>query len=334
MDHFENRPFKILIVDDIPKNIQLAATIFQNEGYQMAFAQNGAAALSLARSHEFDLILLDIMMPDMDGFEVCEKLKSDPVTRDIPVIFITAKNDTDSIVRGLKTGGADYVTKPFRGAELLARARTHLELNYSRRELIHINKQLNKENEQRRKAEDELKRSEEKYRDQAVHDNLTELYNTRFLYQVLPSLISESESNSTPFSLIFMDIDNFKNVVDTYGHLNGSLALQEVAATIRDTLENPAFAVAYGGDEFVTVLPGFDKDKAVQKAEEIRERMSKTVYLSCKGHHVSLKASFGVSTCPDDAVDMTQLLTFADRAMFDIKERGKDAVGDHGEKQE
>ena len=127
-----------------------------------------------------------------------------------------------------------------------------------------------------------------------------------------------------------MDIDNFKRVVDTYGHLNGSMALQEVAATIANTLKDPAFAVAYGGDEFVAVLPGFDKDRALKKAEEIRTQMNNTVYLARKGYSVNLRASFGVSTCPDDAVDMTQLLSFADRAMFDIKERGKNAVGDHG----
>ncbi|HUT71687.1 MAG TPA: sensor domain-containing diguanylate cyclase [Desulfatiglandales bacterium] len=161
---------------------------------------------------------------------------------------------------------------------------------------------------------------------QAIHDNLTGLYNTRYLYTALADLIRASEVSRDSFSLIFMDIDNFKRVVDTYGHLKGSQALQEVAKTIRESLAEPALAVAYGGDEFVAVLPGYQKSRAIQKAEEIRLRMSQTVYLGEYGHNVSLRASFGLATYPDDATDLTSILALADRAMFDVKERGKDTI--------
>lgn len=124
--------FKILIVDDISKNIQMIANILKAEGYQMAFAQNGQSALEHAESVSFDLILLDIMMPGMDGYEICVKLKKDIRTRDIPVIFLTARTDTESILKGFETGAVDYVTKPFNSAELLARVRTHLELKRAR----------------------------------------------------------------------------------------------------------------------------------------------------------------------------------------------------------
>ncbi|MCP4345005.1 MAG: hybrid sensor histidine kinase/response regulator [Desulfobacterales bacterium] len=131
--------FKVLIVDDVPKNIQVAANILQEQGYQMAFAQNGKTALSLVQSNKFDLILLDIMMPGMDGFEVCEQLKKDPATSNIPIIFLTAKTDTESIVKGFESGAMDYVTKPFNGSELLLRVKTHLELNHTKEKLREAN---------------------------------------------------------------------------------------------------------------------------------------------------------------------------------------------------
>jgi diguanylate cyclase (GGDEF)-like protein len=160
----------------------------------------------------------------------------------------------------------------------------------------------------------------------AIHDDLTGLYNTRHLYKVLGSLVRNAGETKGSFSLIFMDIDHFKRVVDTYGHLKGSQAIQEVARTIRECLVAPAFGVAYGGDEFVTVLQGFDKAKALKKAEEIRSRMKQTVYLANHGHQVSLSASFGIATFPEDASDVTGLLALADRAMFDVKETGKGAI--------
>ena len=177
-----------------------------------------------------------------------------------------------------------------------------------------------------KRTEEALKKSEEKFRRQAIHDNLTGLYNTRYLYKALSELISECSDTGLPFSLIFMDIDDFKNVVDTYGHLSASQALQELAATIRSTLHEPAYGVAYGGDEFVVVLPGFSKLQAFDMAERIRSRMKETVYLSKIGAHVKLQASFGVSSFPDDATSLSELLSLADEAMFSVKERGKDSV--------
>lgn len=183
------------------------------------------------------------------------------------------------------------------------------------------------DNTAKKLAEEELRKSEENFRRLSIHDNLTGLFNTRHMYKALADLIAESEASGLPFSLIFMDMDNFKIVVDTYGHLNGSRALQEAAATVQSTLIEPAFGVAYGGDEFVVVLPGFDKAGALKKAEEIRARMRETIYLAEQGYKVHLSASFGVATFPEDAADRDALLALADKAMFAIKKRGKNAVG-------
>lgn len=328
MNNEKDHRYRILIVDDVPKNIQVAASILREEGYQMAFAPNGETALSQTRKIRFDLILLDIMMPEMDGYEVCGQIRQNSINQDVPIIFLSAKNDSESIIKGFEQGAMDYVAKPFNGAELLARVKTHLELFRSRKELKRTNEQLQTEINERIKAEEELKRSREEYYQLSIHDNLTGLYNTRYMYKFIEQLTSESAANNTPYSLIFMDIDNFKNVVDTHGHLNGSQALAEFAKTIILTISPPSFGVAYGGDEFVTVLPGFSKEDAMRKAEEIRTRMIETIYLPGVGDGVSLSASFGVATYPDDAENIIHMLASADQAMFHIKSTGKNAVGD------
>jgi len=308
----ERKKNQILIVDDVPLNMRIVSNFLHDEGYNLDFANNGKEAIQKINEKHYDLILLDIRMPEMDGFEVCRIAKRNNKTKFIPIIFLTADVDTESLLTAFEVGAVDYVTKPFNGVELLARVKTHLELSKYREELKKKNKQLRK--------------NEEKYRYLAIHDDLTKLYNTRYLYEKLQELITQSKASNRPFSLIFMDIDNFKHVVDTYGHLNGSQAIHEVAKTIKSCLNNPCFGVAYGGDEFVVVLPGYNKDKSIQKADEIRCKMRETKYLSDKGFLISLTASFGISTYPDNGTDMIKLLGQADKAMFDVKEKGKDAI--------
>ena len=142
---------KVLIVDDTPKNIQLAATLLQNEGYEIHYAMDGFKALEILRHNLVDLILLDVMMPEMDGFEVCKKLKAEPAMANIPVIFLTAKSDVDGIKKGFELGAVDYITKPFYSDELLARVRTHLALKSANEELhqknLHLEKLNNEKNE-------------------------------------------------------------------------------------------------------------------------------------------------------------------------------------------
>jgi diguanylate cyclase (GGDEF)-like protein len=172
----------------------------------------------------------------------------------------------------------------------------------------------------------ELKKSEKKFREQAIHDNLTGLYNTRYLYKALSELIDRSAFSNQPFSLIFMDIDNFKQIVDTHGHLNASKALQEIAETLKTTLHDPSYGVAYGGDEFVLVLPGLNKEQGIEMAKKIRTRIKDSVYLQEENLQVRVSASLGVSTFPHDADTLTELLALADQAMFSVKEKGKDSI--------
>ena len=165
-----------------------------------------------------------------------------------------------------------------------------------------------------------------KMQEMAVRDNLTGLYNQRYLYQALKRYTTTFKESRKPLSLIFLDLDDFKEVVDRLGHLNGSRAIQEVGQRIQHILKEPAFGVAYGGDEFVIVLPGCGREKATLAADRIRSLMKAETFLSKWGHQVSITASFGVATYPDDAEDGTELLAFADQAMFRAKTTGKDKI--------
>jgi diguanylate cyclase (GGDEF)-like protein len=179
----------------------------------------------------------------------------------------------------------------------------------------------------RKQAEDAVRASAENFQFLAIHDSLTGLYNTRYLYEALERLVEESRGRRSRLSVLFMDLDRFKRVVDRHGHLNGSRVIQEVASTLRGALPEGAFAVAYAGDEFVVVLPGFGKDAAVATAETIRTRVAHTLYLAAAGHTVSLTMSLGVATFPEDAHDVEGLLAAADRALFAVKDAGRNAVG-------
>jgi diguanylate cyclase (GGDEF)-like protein/PAS domain S-box-containing protein len=182
----------------------------------------------------------------------------------------------------------------------------------------------------RKRADDALRASEERFRELAVHDNLTGLYNTRHLYAALGQLIVASAAAGTTFSVLFIDLDHFKRVVDARGHLNGSRAIQEVATTIRSRLDPPAWAVAYAGDEFVVVLPGLAREAALEKAGDIRATMAKTAYLAGSGRPLRLAASFGIATYPDDARDLEGLLALGDQALFSVKRSARGGIAAAG----
>ncbi len=165
-----------------------------------------------------------------------------------------------------------------------------------------------------------------KLRDMTIRDSLTGLYNQRYFYRSLTMLVKNCNAEEGCFSLIFMDIDDFKTVVDTQGHLNGSRTLREIAQNIQGCLKDSSFAVAYGGDEFVVVLPDTDRFHAAETAREIRDSIKTTTFLTRWGRNVQVTASFGVATFPDNARNIEELLALADQAMFRVKNTGKDRV--------
>ena len=178
----------------------------------------------------------------------------------------------------------------------------------------------------RKRAEDALRTSEERFRELAVRDDLTGLYNTRYLYQELEALLKSCGAAGAALSILFLDLDRFKRLVDSRGHLNGSRAIQEVAASIQSCLDPPAWAVAYAGDEFVVVLPGLGRSAALDKARQIQACIRDTHYLVSTGEVARLAASFGVATYPDDATELSALLALGDQALFSVKEGGRDGI--------
>ncbi len=259
----------ILIVDDVPVNVQILAEILSRI-YRIKVASNGLDALKIAEREPPDLILLDVMMPGMDGFEVCRQLKGNAVTSKIPVIFVTARHAESDEEHGLNLGAVDYITKPFVIPIAKARIRNH----------IHIKQQA------------DLLES------LALIDALTHIPNRRRFDEVLASEWKRAVRDKTPLSLVMIDIDHFKHYNDKYGHGAGDICLQRVATEIFRSLVRPADLVArYGGDEFVVILPGTNQQGALLVAERLRDRIEKMVLPQT--HPVSesvVTISLGVAT--------------------------------------
>ena len=293
--------FSITIAEDAEINIEILLDILGGD-YNVRITRDGEEALRSIKNDPPDLVLLDIIMPKMDGIAVCKELKKSPVTKDIPIIFITSKTDNASILEGFAAGAVDYILKPFNRAELLARVKTHLELCHARRKLEYL----------------------------VIHDDLTGLYNTRYLYKALSRYILHHNANGSCLSVLFMDIDNFKHVVDTYGHLNGSNAIREVAQMIIASIPKRAFGVAYGGDEYVVVLPDHAKEEAIKVAQKIQAGMHQNRFLKREGCNISLTTSCGIATYPEDGVEVKTLLAAADKTLFKIKETNRGAIGTAG----
>lgn len=293
----------ILVVDDNPVITKILVELLSRANYSVTAVDDGDKALASLNALTIDLILLDIDMPEQSGLEVCRTIKADSSTKDIPVIFVTSLSDRGDIVKGFEAGGQDYIVKPFIPTELLARVKVQLNL---------------------RKVQEELRESVIRYRNLSIIDDLTGLYNTRYLYQTLQEQLEDD--TSAPLSVVFIDIDKFKAVVDTHGHLNGSSTIAELAEIIMQQLPEKCYGVCYGGDEFVLVLPNHDREKGRQFAEQIRKSIEQTSFLSFCDLHIHITISSGIATYPDDAQSMEELLGNADHALFAAKDLGRNNV--------
>ena len=236
---------KLLVVDDLTVNIEVMRQIFATD-FQLVSATSGAQALALCKDNPPDLVLLDIVMPEMDGFEVCKRLKADPATRNIPIIFVTAHTDSAQETRGLEAGAVDFISKPVNPAVVRARVKTHLMLKFQSdlmRKLVFL-------------------------------DGLTGVYNRRYFDQQLTMEMARAVRNHSPLALIMLDVDFFKVYNDRYGHLAGDDCLREIASTLQEGLRRPADLVArYGGEEFGCILPETHFEDAMVIAAELESRV-------------------------------------------------------------
>lgn len=240
---------KVLVVDDTPANLDILQKYLEREGYNVAVAPNGELALKIAPKFLPDLVLLDVMMPGINGFETCRRLRADPATKDIPVIFITAKMENEDILEGFAVGGVDYITKPFRREEMLARVRAHLHI-----------RQLLREKEDLIAELDSAART----------DPLTQLANRRHMMELLEYENTRMERHKAPCCLILCDIDHFKKINDSYGHDAGDAVLVHLAQALRNGLRKQDSVCRWGGEEFLVLLPETELSGGILLAEKLR----------------------------------------------------------------
>ncbi len=296
---------RILIVDDAMENIQILHQALQDE-HDVLFAMNGAKALHIAQHQLPDLILLDAVMPDMDGYAVCAALRNSAVTRDIPIIFVTALKNPEDETRALDAGAADFITKPVNAAVVRARVRTQLT----------------------------VKRQSDALRELTLTDGLTGVSNRRAFDEKLQGEWRRCARAQVPMALIMLDIDHFKRFNDHYGHQAGDACLRQVGAAIRRAAMRPQDMVArYGGEEFAILLPQEDLAGAEAVARKVLDEIAAlgiTHERSSSGPVVTI--SMGVaSVTPTEAFDPGKLIKTADALLYDAKAGGRNRYCTGGE---
>ena len=291
----------VLIVDDVPGDIAILVEVLSAE-YKVVVATNGKEALDIAGSKvPPDLVLLDIIMPEMDGYEVCRRLKDDEQTQNIPVIFITAEVEEEDETRGFELGAADYIVKPFSVPIVSARVKTHLIL---------------------KEKTDSLERL-------ATIDALTKIPNRRSYDSFIKQEWNRAKRTKTPLSLVFVDVDYFKPFNDNYDHAAGDECLAKVARALESSLHRATdFVARYGGDEFVAVLTDTDIEPARAIAENMQtnlDDMNITHPYSDVSDRVTI--SVGVTTTvPTDSLSQDSLIKAADSALYEAKEQGRNCI--------
>lgn len=287
----------ILIVDDTPLNLQVLSSAL-NSDYSIKIANNGFKALELAETGGIDLILLDIMMPEMDGYEVCRRLKEQPETKSIPIIFITAKGENKDEMLGLKLGAADYIAKPFYIPIVLVRIENLLRLR------------------RQTKLLEEL----------ASIDGLTEISNRRAFDERLQLEWQRAGRQNEPLSLLMMDVDNFKRFNDSAGHAAGDHCLRAVAGSLDNTsARGTDFVARYGGEEFVAILPNTDEAGASKVAEMMRSSVE-ALALAHPDSDTSAVVTISIgcaTTLPDALQGPEQLLLLSDQGLYLAKGDGR-----------
>jgi diguanylate cyclase (GGDEF)-like protein len=320
---------EILVVDDTPSNLKFLTQLISELGYKVRVAGNGEMALKLIQSNLPDLILLDIRMPGLDGYAVCERLKSNPKTRNIPVIFISSLQEVFDKVKAFSVGGVDYISKPFEPLEVLSRMENHLRLRSLQLQLIEKNQKLEQEILQRKKVEVELRQANLELERLANIDGLTGVANRRQFDLTLIKEWYRLKRENLPLSLIICDIDYFKRYNDYYGHIEGDNCLKKVAEGISNGVKRTGDLVArYGGEEFVVVLPNTSLDGAKKVAENIRNCVN-NLHLTHGGSDVSkyVTLSMGVSSMIPMLEMSPELLKItADEALYQAKKQGRNQI--------
>ncbi|AKG23599.1 diguanylate cyclase domain-containing protein [Calothrix sp. 336/3] len=323
----------ILIVDDKLDNLRVLSTILTTQGYQVRKALNGQMALIACQTQAPDLILLDINMPDMSGYKVCQHLKSDSQTSEIPIIFISVLDDVIDKVKGMKLGGVDYITKPFQCEEVLARVHNQLviknlqnQLQATNSKLLEQNSILRSEIAKRRQVEEALRQANQQLQDLVWSDSLTQVANRRYLDDYLQREWQRSARDKISLAFVLCDIDYFKYYNDTYGHIAGDNCLKQVAHGIQNAVRRPADLVArYGGEEFAVILPNTTLSGAIRVVENIQMYI-RDLKIPHRNSPISqyLTLSIGIAAImPHHQYSPENLIAASDKALYQAKEKGR-----------
>ena len=297
----------VLIIDDSQAVREKIINTLESFDFFASYheAEDGLEGFKKLLSSPVDIILCDLEMPRIDGFKFLSMMKSRPELRDLPVIILTGMNDRDLKIRGLTQGAIDFITKPFDPEELLARVKVHLKIKH---------------------LQDDLKRSNELLLEISNTDYLTRLFNRRYLMEAMDKEVHRALRKGGNLSILILDIDHFKLVNDTYGHLQGDWVLQIVAKYLSNGLRNYDVAARYGGEEFVAILPDSTNKEALFVAERVRLSIQE-IKFDGELSPLSITVSLGVATFPaEGCYTVDEFMKLADDALYRAKSKGRNRV--------
>ena len=303
-------PGKALVVDDSPAQAEHLKNVLEADGYHVSVVGDGASAIRAVRTDPPDLVLLDMILPDMDGLQVLRILKARPEF--LPVILLSVKADLDQRVRGLRIGADDFLAKPYADVEVLARAMAMLRI---------------------KRLQDELRAAKAELEVLSITDGLTGLYNRRFFQRRLPEEFARAFRYQDPLALVMLDLDRFKRINDTYGHPFGDVILQATASVLKSCAREVDLCCRFGGEEFVAILPKTSAAGARTLAERIGKRMREQVtrFEGAPGlaaTDVQVTTSVGIAAFPEVGT-VEALVQCADAALYASKRDGRDRVTVH-----
>jgi two-component system, cell cycle response regulator len=299
-------PGRILVVDDNQDNIEIIATRLRFRGYEILEASDGEQALALVRDCAPDLLLLDVMLPDIDGYEISRRIKGSSDLPFIPIILVTARDSTQDKVMGLDAGADDYLTKPINFPELEARVRSMLRI---------------------KRLQDELEEKNRELERLSISDGLTGLFNHRHIHDLLAEEYERVNRTHDCMSVAMFDLDRFKVVNDTYGHQAGDRVLVEMAEILRETARDIDRLGRYGGEEFIALLPETCIDDAAVFVERVRREVARRPFDIGRAEPLRLTLSAGVSAYPHELIDSVEtLVRLADESLYAAKAGGRNRI--------
>lgn len=311
-DQFNPENYLIFLVDDCRHNLTLTCKILESVKYQVIIACDGREAINRLEDIKPHLMILDFMMPYIDGIELCELIKNKEKYYQIPIIFLTANEDEAVIVKAFESGASDYINKPYKPLELLARVKIHLQLREARKNL-----------------EIALKEKEnliEKLSKQANTDSLTEMLNRGYIFSLGDEEFKKCQQGQTTFCLLILDIDHFKMINDQYGHPTGDLVLQTISKTLKQSVRGNDFVGRIGGEEFMIILPNTSAVKGYKVAERIRKNIADTPLLLASQHKINITTSIGLAVYEDNYKNFSDIVSKADEALYHAKHQGRNRV--------